>query len=247
MKETSHRFLKIATICLGLTISFSLNGCAITCVFEPAPLDATIVSPNKTYEIRLKEQIELKNNFWSCYGDHNVKMSVAKNLQPFISDEVIYSGDSLDGRFGELNGFWLSENVLSLYGKPNGFGIYDEIKIINQTEKVVQFIEIGGGGKFIVFDLEPKEQVSLQTNSQTTKSRGLSWISCRFKFADGEKRFDVGTNFEAGDKDISITHYTISIKDLDAEIESTDFKQYKSGSNKVSIPTQTPVGENKLR
>jgi hypothetical protein len=89
MKETRHVFLKTVAVCFVLLIIFLSNGCAVTCVFEPSPLDVKLTSPNKTYEIQLKEEVEIKDNFWSCYGNHFVKMTVTKNQQSFISDEVI--------------------------------------------------------------------------------------------------------------------------------------------------------------
>jgi hypothetical protein len=112
-----------------------------------------------------------------------------------------------------------------LYKQPNVSEIYDEIKVINQTEKAIPYLEIGGGGKFIIFDLQPKEQVILQTRSQTTKSRSLSWVSCSGKLTNDGKRFNDGANFEVGNKEIPITHYTIIVKEFGVEIESEDFKK----------------------
>ena len=150
----------------------------------------------------------------------------------------------MDSRFGKVDGFWVAENVLSFYGQPNISERRDEISIVNQTEKVIQYLEISGGGKFIIFNLMPKDQIVLQTNSQTTKNASLSWISCSLKFADSEKRFNTGANFEVGGKDISITRYAILVKDSGAKIESQDFKEYKSSSD-ISISAQSPVNENK--
>lgn len=245
MKETPRGFLKFIAVFLTSIIILSFNGCAATCLFEPAPLDAIVVSPNKIYEVRLKEQIEIKYNFWSCYGDHNVKMTVTKNQQLFIFDEVINDGDSLDGRFGRPKALWLAENVLSFYGQPNSSEFRDEIKIVNQTEKTIQYLNVGGGGRFIIFEFLPHSEVVLVTNSQTTKLSSLSWITCFGKFADNEKPFDKGVNFRVGNKDIAVTHYTIYIKDSGIEIESDDFKKLESDSSKELIPLTISSKEDK--
>ncbi len=196
-------------------------------MFEPAPLDVRIISPNKTYEIQLKEQIEFNSSSMTCYGDHNVKMNVTKGNQPFISDQVIDSGDGMDGRFGKVDAFWLAENVLSFYGQAKPTENHDEIKIINQTDRLIRDLNVRGGAKFVIFDLLPNSEVVLSTFSQTPiaeKFQSLNWVACFGRLADSGKVSDTGENFRVGGKDISTTHYSIIIKDSGAEIESADFK-----------------------
>ena len=243
VKRLLLKISKILAACFAAILFLILNGCGVDCMFERAPMDAQITSPNKTYEIRLKEQIHFENSFMTCYGDHKVIMNVTKNNQPFVSDEVIDSGDGMDGRFAEVNAFWFAENVLSFSGQPKNYENHsekpDEIKVINQTDKVIKNLNVEGGGRFVVFDLMPNSEVVLQTSSQTPtgKFQSLSWISCLGRFADGEKLSSAGENFKVGGKNISTTHYSIIIKDSGVEIESADFKKLERNP----LPTQTPI------
>ena len=207
-------------------------------MFELAPLDSKISSPNKTYKIELKEQIVLKDSFLSCYGNHSVKMSVEKNQQPLITDEIIYSGDGMDGRFGKPNAFWLSENVLSFYGQPTDSAKRDEVKVINQTDKTINYLIVNANAKYIIFDLLPHNEFIIPTTSQSVGKKSLSWIDCFGKFADN-KSFKKGVNFEVSGQNVSITHYTIKIEDFGVEIESEEFKQLDN----QSLPNQTSSKE----
>ena len=233
MRKLLPEVIKILVICLILITAFIITGCSISCMInEDAPLDARIISPNKTYEIQLKEQVIIEDRFMTCYGDHKVTMSVEKNNQQFISEEVIYSGDGMDQRFGETDGFWLAENVLSFYGETKSTGKHSEIKVINQTNKEIKDLNITGGGKFIMFDLMPNEEVILLASSQTHagKFNSLGWISCFGNFADGGKIYNEGVGFEVGGKNTSTTHYSVIIKDSGVEIGSVDVKKVKSSS-----------------
>jgi hypothetical protein len=110
-------------------------------------------SPNAVYKVILNGHKQRPIWFTS-----SVYYSVLKNDKHFISEKYLHSGDAFDISF-ELKykgNNWLDENTLHFYQQHFSTENADLFKLVNDSDKIIKYIEIWSEDTFLLFDLKPQ-------------------------------------------------------------------------------------------
>jgi hypothetical protein len=238
-------------IFIRLSLVACIIGLLIFCIYIYAAgcpkHDLTTVSPNLTYKIHLKEQTNISHKPFNGQDNHQVVFSVLKNGEQIIENEDLYGGDIYDDRFTVLfpEHEWIADSVIRFGNKNSPSSTqHDEISISNSTEKVIAYLRVraGKGEMFLLFDLQPKSVIRLNTKPQTDRGEDLSWVDCKGKFNDGERISEEGANFKVRGKYQGTAHYCISINNNGLDIKSQEFEGFKSSVS--GAETEIPKAAN---
>lgn len=208
-------------------------GCGVYYViyaWVAAPFTITTVSPNRTYTVQLKEQVQSALPLFEGNSTHWIRMNVIKGSQTIIKDVGLYGGDKYDDRFAELfaEHNWISDSILWFSNRdfiPQSQ--HDEVTISNETNKVITYFRlvVEKNEMFLLFDIQPKPARILSVHPQTDRGRDYSWISGTGK-TDDKDIAEYGVNFEVRDRYKNPAHYCIKIKDEGLTITSKEFEGY---------------------
>jgi hypothetical protein len=189
------------------------------------------VSPGKTYVVRLTEKKTeySAQNLWP----YKVFLTLEKNGRAFVSDSIVYTGDEMDARFGNMasKSDWISDKVLRLaYSKINAGVPHDWIEFHNDSGQTLPYVLIhwtlsypNPNERFLLIDVQPDEKIRLQATSDGEGRADMSWLSCLGMFGDGAVLDMVGKNFKIVGTPKSPSKYTVTIKAREALIESQDY------------------------
>ena len=202
-----------------------------SCV-EPFPFKITTTSPERNYEVMLKERAELSwwPLDWSGHDNHNVQLTVMKNGKTMIESETIFSGRAFDSRFRQNwpNQAWQSNNVLQFTVHDFSPSLNrDQVFVTNDTDHALSYFRVDARDMFLLLELGPHSSVRLFATPQTDKIGDTSWVGCFGRFDDGRVLRYEGKNFIIRGKYVSPAHYSISIRDIGVVIESKEFEPYR--------------------
>jgi hypothetical protein len=213
--------MRVIRSSIFLIIIISLGGC------YDRLYRLTTVSPSNTYRIQLAEtKTEYSDqNLWP----YKVFLEIEKNGRAILNNELLYSGDELDARFGNIasKAEWINEKILKLSsGKFDTAQQFDQVEVHNDSGKHLTYVLItwtvsnpNPNERILVFDLHPNERVTLRVTSNETDS---SWIACSGRFENGKELSLVGRDFRIRGVCKPTSHYLITIKDDKALIESQE-------------------------
>jgi hypothetical protein len=220
---------KINGCVVFLVTTFFLQGCG------ESFYNLATVSPGKTYKVRLteKETEYSSQNLWP----YKVFLTIEKNGHAIVSDSIIYTGDSMDARFGNMASEtdWISDKVLRFANiKINAEQSHDWIEFHNDSGQTVPYVLIhwtvpnpNANDRFLLIDVQPNEKVRLQVISHAEGTADFSDISCLGRFEDGKELGIVGKRFKVVEKPKSPAKYFVTIKAGEALIESQDYQPLK--------------------
>jgi len=193
------------------------------------------ISPGKTYGVRLTEKKTeySAQNLWP----HKVFLTLEKNGHAIVSDSIIYTGDDMDARFGNMasEADWINNKALRLaYRKINTEQPYDWIEFHNSSGQTLPYVLIhwtvpnpNPNERFLLIDVQPDEKVRLQVTSHARGRADRSWVSCLGRFEDGKELGLVGKDFNPVGTPKSPSKFFVTVKAGEALIESQDYQPIK--------------------
>jgi hypothetical protein len=205
-----------------LLIILSLVGC------DGRFYHLTTVSPGNSYKILLSEtktEISDKDRW-----PYKVFLEIEKSGQVILQNEVLYSGDDMDARFGNIasESEWLNEKTLKLSRRKFDKMQVDHLEIHNDSGNRLTYALIAWSvsdpnpnERFLILDIQPNERVMLPVTSNETD---YSWVSCSGRFENGKKVTQVRRGFKMDGVCKPPSHYFITIKDDQTLIESQECK-----------------------
>src|ERR1044071_7512685 len=134
---TEVRKMKLTDVRIILIIIIALGSCG------EGFYNLVTVSPDKTYRIQLTE----KKTEYSAqdHWTYKVFLGLEKNAQTILQNELIYSGDELDARFGNIasDAKWISGKILKLSsGRFDTADQVDEVELHNDSGKRLTYFLI---------------------------------------------------------------------------------------------------------
>lgn len=151
----------------------------------------TTTSPDHTYTVSLKG-----NKGRPLIILNEVRADVSKAGQIFASDIWLHeTGDSIDLSFeaGFPDVRWLTDNIVEFY-RPEYFEWgADSLMVENKAGKLIKYLRIQSGNKFLVFELGAGTSILLKIPAARGDSQ---WIAVEGAFADG-----LGIPFTSGSFD----------------------------------------------
>ena len=202
----------IGLVIIIVNFSFIFSSCSFS-----SPTELTTSSPNKLYKVHMKEKEESGT-------DYIVKFSVEKQGRMLIEDKIFHR-DSGEFIGTGLKTNWLSENVLT-FGWLNSSEQPDEISVVNQTDKVIRYLKVTAGDRFLLLELQPYSKTQLLAYPQTDKTADISWIGGIGMYDDGQMIPAWGMNFRIRGKYISPARYCVLIKENEVVVQSKDFEGF---------------------
>ncbi len=188
--KRSYRFLALLIVAVSLVVGILSSVLIVRWWFAEPPVWLSTSSPNSTYTVELTGD-KGRGGF---FIDSVVRYNLMKNEQLLVKDQVAHRGDALDISF-ELaypEHTWVKENVLRFWrnpDRPQDAGT-DQLLITNDTNKVINYLQIKSADMFFVFDVQPDSNLRLLFSHQS----GANWIWCKVEFQDGS-RIEYAANF----------------------------------------------------
>lgn len=142
----------------------------------------TTVSPDNTYEVRLKGE----KGRWLLLTNE-VRADVFKAGHPLISDVWLHStADSFDVSFDAEypDARWLAENVVEFYRKEYYENGHDSLIVTNRAAKSIQWLRIQSFNKFLVLEMPAGDSTQVELPAPRGDSQ---WIGAEGAFTEGEK------------------------------------------------------------
>ncbi|MFN2514122.1 MAG: hypothetical protein ABR568_22250, partial [Pyrinomonadaceae bacterium] len=186
----SYRRLALLTVAVFLAVGVLSSAMIVRWWFAERPVWLSASSPNSAYKVELTGD-KGRGGF---IIESVVRYNLIKNEQLLVKNQLAHRGDAMDISF-ELaypEHAWVKENVQRFWrnpDRPQDAGT-DELLITNDTNKVINYLQIKSQDMFFVFDVQPHSNLKLLFSHQS----GGNYIWCKGEFED-RSRIEYSANF----------------------------------------------------
>lgn len=206
----------------GVLIAFSMAASLMSPDCGGFRLPFSTTSPEGTYKVEFTKRKD-------AFDYYVVVFSVSKNGQPFLVNEPTGSSEGLtDPLFTDEypDHVWLSNCTLRLGVKERFAERQDEIRVTNDTRRVLSYVRVDTRDKYLVFDLQPGATITLPAYDPPVRGVETKYLAVFATFDDGEQLPQKFASFDIRNAGDAPAHFYVSITGEGTTITSRELKPY---------------------